>query len=76
MSDKANQPPPLELLIEARPEIMVGPTVDGRIEIIVNSIDENSEHVQRNSVAFPVDCAEQIAQALLRLVELDRKLIK
>ena len=69
MTENKNQQPPLELLIEARPEIMVAPTNDGKVEIIVNSMDEDSEKVVRGEVVFPLDCAEQVAEALIALAK-------
>ncbi|HDV6327468.1 TPA: hypothetical protein RJR39_003561 [Burkholderia cenocepacia] len=69
MSENKDQPLPLELLIEARPEIMVAPTSDGKVEIIVNSMDVDSQQVVREEVVFPIECAEQVAEALIALAK-------
>ncbi|AOK00168.1 MULTISPECIES: hypothetical protein [Burkholderia] len=69
MSENKDQPLPLELLIEARPEIMVAPTSDGKVEIIVNSMDVDSQQVVREEVVFPLECAEQVAEALIALAK-------
>ncbi|KGE06464.1 hypothetical protein LA03_31735 [Burkholderia gladioli] len=69
MSENKDQPLPLELLIEARPEIMVAPTHDGNVEIIVNSMDVDSQQVVREQVEFPLECAEQVAEALIALAK-------
>lgn len=69
MSENNGQPLPLELLIEARPEIMVAPTSDGKVEIIVNSMDVDSQQVVREEVSFPLECAEQVAEALIALAK-------
>ncbi|MGI0509069.1 hypothetical protein ABY44_39235 [Burkholderia sp. ZZQ-2] len=69
MSESKDQPLPLELLIEARPEIMVAPTSDGKVEIIVNSMDVDSQQVVREEVVFPLECAEQVAEALIALAK-------
>ncbi|KVP77512.1 hypothetical protein WJ92_02735 [Burkholderia ubonensis] len=72
MSENKDQPLPLELLIEARPEIMVAPTNDGKVEIIVNSMDVDSQQVVREEVVFPLECAEQVAEALIALAKRHR----
>ena len=69
MSENKGQLLPLELLIEARPEIMVAPTSDGKVEIIVNSMDVDAQQVGREEVVFPLECAEQVAEALIALAK-------
>ncbi|VVE10124.1 hypothetical protein [Pandoraea commovens] len=67
MEENKNVDPPLELLIEARPEVLVGLNRHGTVDIIVNSIGESGESVERGAVCFPVECCEDIGNALIAI---------
>lgn len=62
-----NVEPPLELLIEARPEILVGLNKEGTVDIIVNSMNEQSDSIQREAVRIPLECCDEIGNALIAL---------
>ncbi|HDR9199642.1 hypothetical protein NX868_10355 [Burkholderia thailandensis] len=67
MEEHNNVEPPLELLIEARPEILVGLNKAGTVDIIVNSMNEASDSIQRESVCIPLECCDEIGNALIAL---------
>ena len=57
------------LVVVDRPQISVGMTEDGEITIDVARIGDNFKDVEIESVRFPADCAEHVAQALLDLLK-------
>ncbi|WP_331693515.1 hypothetical protein [Pandoraea sputorum] len=57
------------LLIEARPEIQVFLAKNGQISITSKTFSESSEAVETDIVSIPLDCAEDVAKALVRIAQ-------
>lgn len=72
MEENKEVDPPLELLIEARPQIMVGVNRHGTVDIIVNSMGDSIDSIEHGAVCFPVDCCEEIGNALIAIASKHR----
>lgn len=63
-------PEPKDVLtILPRPQISVTLTSQLDVEISVIGISENNERIVMNEVVFPVECAREIGQALLKIAD-------
>lgn len=56
------------LVIADRPQISVELNSLGEISISVASISNDMERVEFHEVFIPIDCAEQVANAMLKLL--------
>ena len=56
------------LVVEMRPQITVEMNNRGEVVISTSGIADDFEHVEINDIAFPVECAEDVANAILELV--------
>ncbi|OXJ16315.1 hypothetical protein CFB45_07040 [Burkholderia sp. HI2500] len=57
----------VELVIEHRPSIQVFRNRAGSVTVSVTSISESLEHVTSDSVAIPLECCEEVGNALIAL---------
>lgn len=57
------------LVLEARPEIQVFVAKNERISIVVHEIREDMDGVTSDVVQIPIDCAQQVGEALIKIAE-------
>lgn len=57
----------LTMIIEPRPEIHVFVAKNERISILVKEVGEATDAVEEGIVQIPLDCAEQVGNALIEI---------
>lgn len=61
--------PEPELVILPRPQISVTQISGDELEITVSGISDDFNNVEINDVRIPIDCARQVANALLSIAQ-------
>lgn len=56
------------LVVEMRPQISVELTNYGEVVINTATVDAGFQSVEMKDVSFPLDCAKDVAEAILRLL--------
>lgn len=58
-----------DFFIEARPSVSVFVAENGNLQINVTRINEREDKVEFNSVELPLECVQQVAEAMLRIAK-------
>lgn len=67
MEQKEHESDDCELLIEPRPMIQVFLNKAGTVTVSVTSIHESLDRVEADSIALPLECCEEVGNALIKL---------
>lgn len=55
------------LVILPRPQISVSKVLPDTVQIVVTGVSDDNQRVELNEVAFPVECAREVGEALLKI---------